>query len=59
MRKIFHSLKMEGIHGKRVASQEITRSTVFNYIGRDYDRLRHHSTCGALSLEQFKNQNFT
>ena len=53
----FHSLKVECIHGERFISREIMRTTVFNYIGCDYNRWRRHSACGGLSPEQFENQN--
>ena len=41
----FYSLKVECIHGERFASRETMRTTVFNYIERDYNRWRRHSTC--------------
>jgi len=53
----FHSLKVECIHGELSISREIMRTTVFNYIGCDYNRRRRHSACGGLSPEQFENQN--
>ncbi|MBR9958196.1 IS3 family transposase [Cronobacter sakazakii] len=53
----FHSLKVECIHGERLSSREIMRTTVFNYIECDYNRWRRHSACGGLSPEQFENQN--
>ncbi|EJA5030588.1 IS3 family transposase [Salmonella enterica] len=53
----FHSLKVECIHGERFISQEMMRTTVFNYIECDYNRWRRHSACGGLSPEQFENQN--
>ncbi|EJA5054859.1 IS3 family transposase, partial [Salmonella enterica] len=52
----FHSLKVECIHGERFISQEMMRTTVFNYIECDYNRWRRHSACGGLSPEQFENQ---
>jgi putative transposase len=48
---VFHSLKMECIHGKRFASREIMRTTVFNYIKCVYNRWHRYSACGGLSLE--------
>lgn len=54
---VFHSLKVECIHGERFISREIMRATVFNYIECDYNRWRRHSACGGLSPEQFENQN--
>ncbi|WP_368678915.1 IS3 family transposase [Dickeya zeae] len=53
----FHSLKVECIHGERFISREIMRTTVFNYIERDYNRWRRHSAYGGISPEQFENQN--
>lgn len=53
----FHTLKVECIHGKRFASREMMRATVFNYIECDYNRWRRHSACGGISPEQFENQN--
>ncbi|WP_369815708.1 IS3 family transposase [Erwinia sp. ErVv1] len=52
----FHSLKVECIHGEHFTSREIMRTTVFNYIGCDYNRWRRHSSCGGLSPAQFENQ---
>ncbi|MGL5500544.1 MAG: IS3 family transposase, partial [Plesiomonas shigelloides] len=37
--------------------REIMRTTVFNYIERDYNRRRCDSACGGLSPEQFENEN--
>ncbi|KKF37822.1 integrase [Erwinia tracheiphila] len=45
---------VECIHGESFASREIMRTTVFNYIGCDYNRWRYHSACGGLSPEQFE-----
>ncbi|MCO7254052.1 IS3 family transposase [Dickeya oryzae] len=54
---VFHSLKVECIHGERFTDREIMRTTVFNYIECDYNRWRRHSACGGLSPEQFENEN--
>jgi putative transposase len=54
---VFHTLKVECIHGEDFASREIMRTAVFNYIECDYNRWRRHSACGGLSPEQFENQN--
>ncbi|WP_391570858.1 IS3 family transposase [Serratia ficaria] len=58
MESFFHSLKVECIHGERFISREIMWTTMFNYIGRDYNRWRRHSACGSLSPEQFENHTF-
>nr|QCH03138.1 transposase [Plesiomonas shigelloides] len=50
---------MECIHGERFTDGEMMRTTVFNYIECDYNRWRRHSACGALSPEQFENENLT
>lgn len=51
---LFHSLKVECIHGESFASREIMRTTVFNYIECDYNRWRRHSACGALGRNNLK-----
>ncbi len=51
---LFHSLKVECIHGESFASREIMRTTVFNYIKCDYNRWRRHSACGALGRNNLK-----
>ena len=56
---VFHSLKVECIHGERFISREIMRTTVFNYIKCDDNRWRCHSACGSLSPEQFENESLT
>lgn len=43
--------------GEDFTSWEIMRAAVFNYIECDYNRWHRHSTSGALSPEQFENQN--
>lgn len=53
------SVSSGSIHEERFISQEIMRTTVFNYIECDYNRWRRHSACGGLSPEQFENQNLT
>ncbi len=45
----FDSLKVECIHGERVASRGQMRATVFEYIETDYNRQRHHSTLRHIS----------
>ncbi|WP_413465604.1 IS3 family transposase [Plesiomonas shigelloides] len=50
---------VECIHGERFTDGEMMRTTVFNYIECDYNRWRRHSACGALSPEQFENENLT
>lgn len=39
LESFFHSLKVECIHGERFFNREIMRTTVFNYIECDYNRL--------------------
>ncbi|PUM16815.1 IS3 family transposase, partial [Salmonella enterica subsp. enterica serovar Dublin] len=54
---LFHTMKVECIHGEDFASREIMRAAMFNYIECDYNRWRRHTACGGLSPEQFENQN--
>ncbi|KNC92267.1 transposase [Trabulsiella odontotermitis] len=54
---VFHSLKVECIHGERFTSREIMSTTVFNYIECDNNQWRRHSACGGLSPEQYENEN--
>lgn len=49
-----HSLKVEAIHGERLATRKQARDLVFEYIEVDYNRNRLHSTLGYLSPEQFE-----
>ncbi len=46
---LFHSLKVEAIHGKSFATGEEMRQTVFEYIEVDYNRSRRHSANGYIS----------
>lgn len=52
-----HSLKVEAIHGERLATREQARAHVFEYIQVDYNRIGLHSTPGYLSPEQFERAN--
>lgn len=49
-----HSLKVEAIHGERLATRKQAKDLVFEYIEVDYNRNRLHSTLGYLSPEQFE-----
>lgn len=50
----FHSLKVEAIHGERIATRNRMRETVFEYIEMDYNRTRQHSANGYISPEAFE-----
>lgn len=52
----FHTLKVETIHGERIASRAVMRQTVFEYIEVDYNRIRRHSANGYRSPETFEAQ---
>ena len=54
VRRVFHSMKMECIHGEHFIRRETMRVTVFNYIECDYNRWQRHRWCGDLSPEQFE-----
>ena len=49
-----HSLKVEAIHGERLATREQAKAHVFDYIEVDYNRNRLHSTLGYVSPEEFE-----
>jgi len=49
-----HSLKVEAIHGERLATRKQAKDLVFEYIEVDYNRNRLHSTLGYISPEQFE-----
>lgn len=50
----FHSLKVEVIHGERFTTREKMRTTVFEYIETDYNRIRRHSANGYISPAAFE-----
>ncbi len=56
---IFHSLKVEAIHGERFLTRNAMRRAVFKYIEVDYNRTRRHSTNGNLSPVLFKPKQVT
>ena len=49
-----HSLKVEAIHGERLATRDQAKAQVFDYIEVYYNRNRLHSTLGYLSPEAFE-----
>ena len=49
-----HSLKVEAIHGERLATREQAKAQVFDYIEVYYNRQRLHSTLGYLSPVEFE-----
>jgi len=49
-----HSLKVEAIHGERLATRIIARSQVFDYIEVYYNRPRLHSKLGYKSPAEFE-----
>jgi len=50
----FHTMKVEAIHGERLATREEMRHTVFEYIEVDYSRIRRHSANGRISPMAFE-----
>lgn len=50
----FHTLKVEVIHGERIATREEMRRIVFEYIEVDYNRNRRHSAIGYTSPAAFE-----
>jgi len=55
--RFFHSLKIEAIHDEPLMNREAMRSSIFEYIDIDYNRLRRHSALGYLSPEKFELKN--
>ncbi|ABC29373.1 Transposase and inactivated derivatives [Hahella chejuensis KCTC 2396] len=51
---IFHSLKVESIHGERYATLQEMREAMFEYIEVDYNRARLHRTNGYLSPKSYE-----
>lgn len=49
-----HSLKVEAIHGERLATRDEAKERVFEYIEVDYNRNRLHSTLGYVSPDEFE-----
>lgn len=47
-------MKVEVIHGERLASRKEMRHTVFEYIEVDYNRNRRHSANGHISSVVFE-----
>lgn len=50
----FHSLKVEVVHGERFTTREKMRTTEFEYIETDYNRIRRHSANGYISPAAFE-----
>ncbi len=50
----FHTMKIEVIHGERIATREEMRSVLFEYIEVDYNRNRRHSANGNISPAAFE-----
>ncbi|MBE0401612.1 IS3 family transposase [Halomonas sp. FME1] len=48
---LFHSLKVEAIHGERFDTRHAMRRQVFEYIELDYNKQRRHSAIGIISPE--------
>ncbi|TVR42211.1 MAG: hypothetical protein EA402_12080 [Planctomycetota bacterium] len=46
---VFHSLKVEWLHGREISDRQAVRSTVFQYIEWYYNKERRHSSLGYLS----------
>ncbi|PID62514.1 MAG: IS3 family transposase, partial [Gammaproteobacteria bacterium] len=48
------SLKVEAVHGEDIRTREAMRTTVFDYIERDYNTRRHHSAPGYTNPVSFE-----
>jgi hypothetical protein len=48
---LFHSLKVEAIHGERFSTRKIMPQTVFEYTEVDYNGIRRNSVNGFISPE--------
>ena len=53
---LFHTLKVEMVHGEHFATRESMRRAVFEYIEVDYNRSRRHSANGYISPLAFENK---
>jgi transposase InsO family protein len=53
---LFHTLKVEMVHGESFATREDMRRAVFEYIEVDYNRTRRHSANGYISPLAFENK---
>lgn len=51
---LFHSLKVELIHGEHIDTREVIRQPVFEYIEVDYNRICRHSANGNISPPLFE-----
>jgi putative transposase len=54
---IFHSLKVERLHGLRLTDREEICEELKDYIERFYNRQRHHSTLGHINPVLFELRN--
>ena len=54
---LFHTLKVEAIHGKLFPTRESMREAVFEYIETDYNQIRHYTTLDNTSPVQFELEN--
>ena len=52
--RVFHSFKVEAVHGKDIDTRELMRKVVFDYIELDYNTNRHHSAIGYKNPVQFE-----
>jgi transposase InsO family protein len=53
-RELFHSLKVEAIHGEKFETRAQMRETVFKYIEVDYNRQRMHNYLDYQNPEEFE-----
>ena len=53
---VFHSLKVEAIHGEQFKTRSDMRRQVFEYIEPDYHKQRRHSAIGMISPEDFESR---
>ena len=54
---IFHTLKVELLHGKLYDTRQETRTAIFESIEAFYNRQRRHSHLGYLSPADFEKTN--
>ena len=54
---LFHSMKVELIHGESFDTRETMRQAVFEYIEVDYNRTRRHSANGHISPMAYEMKN--
>ena len=51
---LFHSLKVESIHGVPLMHPDALRQALFEYTEVEYNRTRRHSAFGCISPDAFE-----